>query len=630
MSDTVSEQSAAPRPAPSPASMARQAQAAQPPAQVTGAQSLVLSLESVGCDVVFGIPGGAILPAYDPLMDSVKVRHILVRHEQGAGHAAEGYASATGRVGVCMATSGPGATNLVTAIADAHMDSVPMVAITGQVSSAAIGTDAFQEADIRGITMPITKHNYLVTDPADIPRVVAEAFHIASTGRPGPVLVDIATDALQAKTTFSWPPRIDLPGYHPVTKPHAKQIREAAKLMAKSRQPVLYVGGGVIRSGAHEELRALVEATGIPVVTTLMARGAFPDDHPLHLGMPGMHGSVAAVTALQRSDLIIALGARFDDRVTGQLSSFAPDAKVIHADIDPAEISKNRVADVPIVGDAKAIISELTAAVSAPDARRGDYDAWVTRTKGWAQTYPVGYTASEDPEALAPQYVLEKLGEIAGPEAVYAAGVGQHQMWAAQFIGYQRPNSWLNSGGAGTMGYSVPAAMGAKVGEPDRVVWAIDGDGCFQMTNQELATCVINDIPIKVAVINNSSLGMVRQWQSLFYNERYSNTDLHTSVGSRIPDFVKLADAYGCVGLRCERPEDVEATIRQAMEINDRPVVIDFVVERDAMVWPMVPAGVSNDAIQIARDAAPQWDREESEALEQNEDADHSGEDEGN
>ncbi len=630
MSDTVSEQSAAPRPAPSPASMARQAQAAQPTAQVTGAQSLVLALESVGCDVVFGIPGGAILPAYDPLMDSVKVRHILVRHEQGAGHAAEGYASATGRVGVCMATSGPGATNLVTAIADAHMDSVPMVAITGQVSSAAIGTDAFQEADIRGITMPITKHNYLVTDPADIPRVVAEAFHIASTGRPGPVLVDIAKDALQAKTTFSWPPRIDLPGYHPVTKPHAKQIREAAKLMAKSRQPVLYVGGGVIRSGAHEELCALVEATGIPVVTTLMARGAFPDDHPLHLGMPGMHGSVAAVTALQRSDLIIALGARFDDRVTGQLSSFAPDAKVIHADIDPAEISKNRVADVPIVGDAKAIIRELTAAVSAPDARRGDYDAWVTRTKGWAQTYPVGYTASEDPEALAPQYVLEKLGEIAGPEAIYAAGVGQHQMWAAQFIGYQRPNSWLNSGGAGTMGYSVPAAMGAKVGEPDRVVWAIDGDGCFQMTNQELATCVINDIPIKVAVINNSSLGMVRQWQSLFYNERYSNTDLHTSVGSRIPDFVKLADAYGCVGLRCERPEDVEATIRQAMEINDRPVVIDFVVERDAMVWPMVPAGVSNDAIQIARDAAPQWDREESEALEQNEDADHSGEDEGN
>ncbi|WP_370894833.1 acetolactate synthase large subunit [Janibacter sp. GXQ6167] len=623
MSDIVSQRPSAP--APSPAVVARQAQA-KAPEQVTGAQSLVLSLEAVGADVVFGIPGGAILPAYDPLMDSVKVRHILVRHEQGAGHAAEGYAAATGKVGVCMATSGPGATNLVTAIADAYMDSVPIVAITGQVASSAIGTDAFQEADIRGITMPITKHNYLVTDPEEIPRVIAEAFHIAGTGRPGPVLVDIAKDALQAKTTFSWPPRFALPGYHPVTKPHGKQIREAAKLMARSQQPVLYVGGGVIRAEANEELAALVEATGIPVVTTLMARGAFPDSHPLHLGMPGMHGSVAAVAGLQRSDLIIALGARFDDRVTGQLSSFAPDAKVIHADIDPAEISKNRVADVPIVGDAKAIIAELTEAYSAiADSKRADYSPWVRRVQGWKRSYPVGYTASEDPEKLAPQYVLERLGAIAGPEAIYAAGVGQHQMWAAQFIDYERPNAWLNSGGAGTMGYSVPAAMGAKVGEPDTVVWAIDGDGCFQMTNQELATCVINDIPIKVAIINNSSLGMVRQWQSLFYNERYSNTDLHTSVGSRIPDFVKLAEAYGCVGLRCERPADVDATIQQAMEINDRPVVIDFVVERDAMVWPMVPAGVSNDAIQIARDAAPQWDREDSEAVEQDTDADHDG-----
>ncbi|GAA1247123.1 acetolactate synthase large subunit [Janibacter melonis] len=624
MSDSATQSSTPP--APSPASIARQAQAAHPPAPVpvTGAQSLVLSLESVGAEVVFGIPGGAILPAYDPLMDSVKVRHILVRHEQGAGHAAEGYATATGKVGVCMATSGPGATNLVTAIADAYMDSVPMVAITGQVASAAIGTDAFQEADIRGITMPITKHNYLVTDAAEIPRVIAEAFHVASTGRPGPVLVDIAKDALQARTTFAWPPQVDLPGYHPVTKPHAKQIREAAKLIAASRQPVLYVGGGVIRAGAHEELAALVEATGIPVVTTLMARGAFPDQHPLHLGMPGMHGSVAAVTALQRADLLITLGARFDDRVTGQLSSFAPDAKVIHADIDPAEIGKNRIADVPIVGDAKAIIAELTAAVAASEAPRPDLSGWVRRTQGWARSYPVGYTPSEDPGALAPQLVIETIGRIAGPEAVYAAGVGQHQMWAAQFIDYERPGSWLNSGGAGTMGYSVPAAMGAKVGQPDRVVWAIDGDGCFQMTNQELATCVINDIPIKVAIINNSSLGMVRQWQSLFYDKRYSNTDLHTSVGSRVPDFVKLADAYGCVGLRCERPEDVEETIRQAMAINDRPVVVDFVVERDAMVWPMVPAGVSNDAIQIARDAAPQWDREDSDAVEQSTDADHS------
>ncbi|WP_310529940.1 acetolactate synthase large subunit, partial [Nocardioides sp.] len=582
---------------------------------MTGAQSLVLSLEALDVDTVFGIPGGAILPAYDPLLDSVKVRHILVRHEQGAGHAAEGYAAATGRVGVCMATSGPGATNLVTPLADAHMDSVPIVAITGQVSSASIGTDAFQEADIRGITMPITKHNYHVTKADEIPRVIAEAFHIASTGRPGPVLVDIAKDALQARTTFSWPPRIDLPGYRPVSRPHSKQIREAARLIAGAERPILYVGGGVIRARASEELRRFVELSQIPVVTTLMARGALPDSHPLHLGMPGMHGSVSAVTGLQKSDLIIALGARFDDRVTGQLSSFAPGARIIHADIDPAEIGKNRRADVPIVGDCKAVLVDLIEAVDADiDAGRGgDYTQWRERVAGWKESFPLGYTEPEE-STLAPQYVIERLSAIVGPEACYVAGVGQHQMWAAQFVQYERPNSWLNSGGLGTMGYAVPAAMGAKVGEPDRTVWAIDGDGCFQMTNQELATCVINNIPIKVAIINNSSLGMVRQWQTLFYNERYSNTDLHTSVGSRVPDFVKLAEAYGCAGLRCERPEDVDDTIRAAMEINDRPVVVDFVVHRDAMVWPMVPAGVSNDAIQVARDTAPQWDREESEA----------------
>ncbi|WP_249138771.1 acetolactate synthase large subunit [Phycicoccus avicenniae] len=613
-------------PAPTPAQVAQQARA-RTPVEVTGAQSLVLSLEAMEVDTVFGIPGGAILPAYDPLLDSVKVRHVLVRHEQGAGHAAEGYASATGRVGVCMATSGPGATNLVTALADAYMDSVPVVAITGQVASSAIGTDAFQEADIRGITMPVTKHNYLVTDPAEIPRVIAEAFHIASTGRPGPVLVDISKDALQARTSFAWPPRISLPGYHPVTRPHGKQIREAARLIAAAKRPVLYVGGGVIRAEASEELRRFVELSQIPVVTTLMARGALPDSHELHLGMPGMHGSVSAVTGLQKSDLLIALGARFDDRVTGQLSTFAPDAKVIHADIDPAEISKNRKADVPIVGDCKAVLTDLAEAVENDmDAgTAGDYSAWRSRVAGWKRTFPVGYTEPAEEGALAPQYVIERLGAIAGPEAVYVAGVGQHQMWAAQFVQYERPNSWLNSGGLGTMGYSVPAAMGAKVGEPDRTVWAIDGDGCFQMTNQELATCVINNIPIKVAVINNSSLGMVRQWQTLFYNERYSNTDLHTSVGSRVPDFVKLADAYGCAGLRCERPEDVDETIRQAMAIDDRPVVVDFVVERDAMVWPMVPAGVSNDLIQVARDTAPQWDREESEAVPQPTDADHDG-----
>jgi len=599
--------------------------------EVTGAQSLVLSLEAMDVDTVFGIPGGAILPAYDPLLDSVKVRHILVRHEQGAGHAAQGYAAASGKVGVCMATSGPGATNLVTPIADAYMDSVPIVAITGQVNSSAIGSDAFQEADIRGITMPITKHNYLVTDPAEIPRVIAEAFHIASTGRPGPVLVDISKDALQARTTFSWPPRIDLPGYRPVLRPHSKQIREAAKLIAAAQRPILYIGGGVIRSRAAEELRRFVELTQIPVVTTLMARGALPDSHPLHLGMPGMHGSVPAVTGLQKADLLITIGARFDDRVTGQLSTFAPEALVIHADIDPAEISKNRKADVPIVGDAKAVLVDLIEAVDndLEAGNGGDYAAWRERVQGWKQMFPLGWTEpdlAEDDSPLSPQFVLQRLGEIAGPEAVYVAGVGQHQMWAAQFVQYERPNAWINSGGLGTMGYAVPAAMGAKVSQPDRTVWAVDGDGCFQMTNQELATCTINDIPIKVAVINNSSLGMVRQWQTLFYNERYSNTDLHTShAGERVPDFVKLADAYGCVGLRCERPEDVDDVIAQAMAINDRPVVIDFVVHRDAMVWPMVPAGVSNDLIQVAKDEAPRWDREDSEALEQSTDADHDG-----
>ena len=580
--------------------------------EVTGAQSLVLALEAVGAETVFGIPGGAILPAYDPMLDSQKVPHILVRHEQGAGHAAEGYAAATGKVGVCMATSGPGATNLVTPLADAHMDSVPIVAITGQVSSAAIGSDAFQEADIRGITMPITKHNYLITDPAKIPQAIAEAFHLARTGRPGPILVDISKDALQARTTFSWPPNFDLPGYRPVTHPHAKQIREAARLMAESRRPILYVGGGVVRAEASEVLRRLVALTRIPVVTTLMARGTVPDSEPLNLGMPGMHGTVAAVTGLQKSDLIIALGARFDDRVTGQLSSFAPEAKVIHADIDPAEISKNRYADVPIVGDVAEVISDLIAQVEADRAAGTDgwdHEDWRGLVADWKDTYPLGYAESGD-GTLAPQYVIERIGAIAGPDATYVGGVGQHQMWAAQFIRYERPNSWLNSGGLGTMGYAVPAAMGAKVAEPDRTVWAIDGDGCFQMTNQELATCVINNIPIKVAIINNSSLGMVRQWQTLFYNERYSATDLHTT-SRRIPDFVKLAEAYGCLGLRAETPEEVDAVIKQAMETNDRPVVIDFVVHRDAMVWPMVPAGVSNDKIMNARNQAPVWDREE-------------------
>jgi len=573
--------------------------------QITGAESLVWSLEAAEADVVFGIPGGAILPAYDPLMDSTKVRHILVRHEQAAGHAAEGYAGATGRVGVCMATSGPGATNLVTPIADAHMDSIPLVAITGQVPSPAIGTDAFQEADIRGITMPITKHNYLITDPDEIPQAINEAFHLAASGRPGPVLVDISKDALQANTAFSWPSEINLPGYHPTTRPHSKQIREAARAILSARQPVLYVGGGVIRGGATAALYQLAEVTGIPVVTTLMARGAFPDSHPQNLGMPGMHGTVAAVGALQKSDLLITLGARFDDRVTGKLSTFAPNASVIHADIDPAEIGKNRTADIPIVGDVAEIIPELITAIEAEIAEGShpDYSDWWNQLNRLRETYPLGYDLPED-GSLSPQYVIERLGALSGPDSIYAAGVGQHQMWAAQFVGYERPGTWLNSGGLGTMGFAVPAAMGAKVGRPDTTVWAVDGDGCFQMTNQELATCSINDIPIKVALINNSSLGMVRQWQTLFYNERYSNTDLHSHS---FPDFVKLAEAYGCYGLQATSADDVDSTIEKALAMNDAPVVVDFRVHKDAMVWPMVAAGTSNDDIMVARAMAPEW-----------------------
>lgn len=582
------------------------------PLQVTGAQSVIRSLEELDVEVIFGIPGGAVLPVYDPLFDSVKLRHVLVRHEQGAGHAASGYAHATGKVGVMMATSGPGATNLVTPLADAQMDSIPVVAITGQVGRALIGTDAFQEADISGITMPITKHNFLVRSGDEIPQVMAEAFHIAKSGRPGAVLVDIPKDVLQGPCTFSWPPTLDLPGYKPNTKPHSRQIREAARLIAAARKPVLYVGGGVIRGEATEQLLDLAELTGIPVVTTLMARGAFPDSHPQNLGMPGMHGTVAAVGALQRSDLLIALGTRFDDRVTGKLDSFAPEAKVIHADIDPAEIGKNRNADVPIVGDVKAVITDLIEALRH-DGTIGNIaiDNWWEYLSSVRATYPLSYGPQSD-GSLSPEYVIETLGRIAGPDAVYVAGVGQHQMWAAQFIKYENPRTWLNSGGLGTMGYAIPAAMGAKFARPEAEVWAIDGDGCFQMTNQELATCAVEGAPIKVALINNGNLGMVRQWQTLFYEGRYSQTGLSTH-SHRIPDFVKLAEALGCVGLRCERAEDVEDVINQARAINDRPVVIDFIVGADAQVWPMVAAGVSNDEIQAARGIRPLFDDSENE-----------------
>jgi acetolactate synthase-1/2/3 large subunit len=584
------------------------------PQQMTGAQSVVRSLEEIGVEVIFGIPGGAVLPVYDPLYDSEKLRHVLVRHEQGAGHAASGYAHATGKVGVMMATSGPGATNLVTPLADAQMDSIPVVAITGQVGRSLIGTDAFQEADITGMTMPVTKHNFLVRSGDDIPRVIAEAFHIAQSGRPGAVLVDVPKDILQGECTFSWPPVMDLPGYKPNTKPHSRQVREAAKLIAEARKPVLYVGGGVIRGEATEELMELAQLTGIPVVTTLMARGAFPDSHPQHMGMPGMHGTVSAVAALQKSDLLIALGTRFDDRVTGKLDSFAPEAKVIHADIDPAEIGKNRHADVPIVGDVRNVIRDLLEIlrrenVTAASLELGNWWEYLSSIKA---TYPLSYGPQSD-GSLSPEYVIEKLGQIAGPEALYVAGVGQHQMWAAQFVKYENPKTWLNSGGLGTMGYAIPAAMGAKFARPEAEVWAIDGDGCFQMTNQELATCALEGAPIKVALINNGNLGMVRQWQTLFYEERYSQTNLSTH-SHRIPDFVKLAEALGCVGLRCERAEDVEDVINQARAINDRPVVIDFIVGADAQVWPMVAAGTSNDEIQAARGIRPLFDSEEGHA----------------
>ena len=587
------------------------------PNLMTGSGAILASLEKLGVTDVFGIPGGAIMPFYDELMASTAIRHILVRHEQGAGHAAEGYAAASGRVGVAIATSGPGATNLVTAIADAYMDSVPLLAITGQVFSTSMGTDAFQEVDIVGITMPITKHSILVKRAEDVPAALAAAYHIASTGRPGPVLVDITKDAQQGQMTFSWPPKLDLPGYRSVTKAHGKQITAAAEMIVEAKRPVLYVGGGVIRASAAPELLKLADRTGLPVVTTLMARGAFPDSHPHHLGMPGMHGTVPAVLALQESDLIVALGARFDDRVTGKVADFAPNAKVVHVDIDPAEIGKIKHADVPIVGDLKDVLPELLQAYeSVAKKSRPDLDDWWTRLTQLKNNYPLGYTDDPDDGLLAPQTVIERIGQLSGPEAIYAAGVGQHQMWAAQFIKYERPHAWLNSGGAGTMGYSVPAAMGAKVAQPDRLVWAIDGDGCFQMTNQELATCTINDIPIKVAVINNSSLGMVRQWQSLFYDGRHSFTDLNTGHMNSteqtrmVPDFVKLAEAYGALGIRVTKPEEIDPAIKLAIETNDRPVVIDFIVSRDAMVWPMVPQGLGNSQLQYARDLAPTWEEE--------------------
>ncbi|WP_314940537.1 acetolactate synthase large subunit [Corynebacterium durum] len=576
--------------------------------RMTGAQAIVRSLEELGADVVFGLPGGAVLPLYDPIYSSTKVRHVLVRHEQGAGHAATGYAQVSGKVGVCIATSGPGATNLVTPIADANLDSVPMVAITGQVGHTLLGTDAFQEADIRGITLPVTKHNFMVTDPNDIPAALAEAFYVASTGRPGAVLVDVPKDIQNAEMDFVWPPKINLPGYRPVTTPHARQIEEAVRLISQAKQPVFYIGGGVIKANAHKELKEFAEYTGIPVVTTLMALGSFPDSHELHMGMPGMHGTVPAVAAMQRSDLLITIGARFDDRVTGDVASFAPDAKVIHADIDPAEIGKIRAVDVPIVGDAREVLSGLLSVYQNSGLAVPSLSNWREYLNDLKQRFPRGWEDQSD-GSLSPQFVIQTLSQEAGPDAIYCAGVGQHQMWAAQFVDYEKPRTWLNSGGLGTMGYAIPAAMGAKAGRPDAEVWAIDGDGCFQMTNQELVTCAMEGFPIKVALINNGNLGMVRQWQALFYGERYSNTRLREQ-GNYMPDFVKLSESMGCVAIRVTKEEEVLPAIRKAREINDRPVVIDFIVGEDAQVWPMVSAGSSNSDIQYALGLRPLFDED--------------------
>ena len=563
--------------------------------KLTGAQALIKSLEMQGVDVMFGLPGGAILPVYDPIIDS-PIRHVLVRHEQGAGHMAEGYAHATGRPGVAMVTSGPAATNIVTPLADAYMDSVPIVVITGQVATGSIGTDAFQEADITGITMSVTKHNWLITDANDIPDVVAEAFYVATTGRPGPVLIDFPKDVANAQMDWYWPSSVDLPGYKPNPRGHSKMIAAAVKMIFEASRPVFYVGGGVLNARASDVLAELVELTGIPVVTTLMARGAFPDDHPLCLGMPGMHGNYTAVTVLQQSDLLIALGSRFDDRVTGKLDGFAPHAKVVHVDIDPAELGKLRRPDVPIVGDCRSVIEDIVRAIKAdPDAyqHRADITDWVATLKSWQEKYPLKYEQPSLSGVLKPQYVIEKLRDAAPSDTIVVSGVGQHQMWASQYWKFNHPYTWINSGGLGTMGFAIPAAIGAKVGKPDRTVWAIDGDGCFQMTAQELVTASMEQIPIKVALLNNSYLGMVRQWQEMFYGERYSEVYLSPDL----PDYVKWSEAMGCASFRVENAEEVGPAIEKANEINDRPVVIEFRTDSSEKVFPMVPAGVSNDNI---------------------------------
>jgi acetolactate synthase I/II/III large subunit len=566
--------------------------------RLTGAQALIKSLERQGVEVVFGLPGGAILPVYDPLLDS-SIRHILVRHEQGAGHMAEGYAQVTGRPGVAIVTSGPGATNIVTPLANAAMDSVPIVVITGQVATTAIGTDAFQECPITGVTMDITKHNWLVTDAQDLPRIVAEAFYVATTGRPGPVLIDVPKDVSNAQMDWYWPESVDdldLPGYHPKMQGDAALVSAAVDLILSAERPVIYAGGGILKARASEVLRKLAELTQIPVTTTLMSRGSFPDSHPLSLGMPGMHGTYTAVTAMQQADLLIALGSRFDDRVTGKVSEFAKGAKVIHVDIDPAELGKVRRAEVPIAGDCRVVIEEMLRELDArSDAPRADLTAWRAQIADWKARFPLTYERAAPDGVLKPQFVVESLCDQSPDDTIVVSGVGQHQMWASQWWGFDYPNTWVNSGGAGTMGFAVPAAIGAKVGRPDRTVWAIDGDGCFQMTAQELVTASAERVPVKVAILNNAYLGMVRQWQEMFYDERYSEVYLSPDL----PDYVKWAEAMGCIGLRVESPEEVAPAIDKANSIDDRPVVIDFRTDAFEKVYPMVPAGASNDDIVV-------------------------------
>ena len=564
--------------------------------QLTGAQALIKSLEMEHTEVIFGLPGGAILPAYDPILDS-PIRHVLVRHEQGAGHMAEGYSQVAGRPGVVMVTSGPGATNLVTPLCDAYMDSVPLVAITGQVSRAVIGTDSFQEADTVGITRSVTKHNELVMEPEDIALAVRQAFLLATTGRPGPVLLDVPKDVLTARLEWHWPDddevSASLPGYKPTTKGHPRMVREAVRLITASQRPVIYAGGGILKARASEALRKLAELVGAPVVTTLMARGAFPDSHPLCLGMPGMHGNYSAIMAMQEADLLIALGTRFDDRVTGRVSSFAPGAKIVHVDIDPAELGKIRRPEVPIVGDCRLVTEELSRVLIASGEPQPDRTEWWGQLREWQARFPLYYEPQAEGDLLKPQAVIEAIRDASPEDTTVVAGVGQHQMWASQYWRFDHPYTWVNSGGLGTMGFAVPAAIGAKVGRPDRTVWAIDGDGCFQMTAQELVTASSERIPIKVAILNNAYLGMVRQWQEMFYEERYSEVYLSPDL----PDYVKWAESMGCVAFRVENADDVGPVVEKANSIDDQPVVIDFRTDSQEKVFPMVPAGQSNSDV---------------------------------